>query len=147
MKTRNIIAFALGAAAMLAAVPASAATAPKPAPKHGVKPHIAKVYTLCASKAGKLRLATKLRPCSRWETKIPVAPVQQPKHDDRPVPYYLREGNVTKYCAPAGKWRGVWVVDCKVVGQRPEPSPEPTPTQTENPEPSPTATSTGEPAA
>jgi len=152
MNTRSIIAGAVAAAALLVAVPAaSAATSTAPG-KPGPSKHVTtakKGWTLCASRTGKVRLATKLKPCSRWETKIPVAPVQQPqpKKDDRPAPYYLREGNTTKYCAPVGKWRGAWVVDCKVNAQKPQSSPESTPTPTETtPEPSPTATATAESA-
>lgn len=132
MRTRSILAATFGAAALLAAVPVGAAIAdPGPAKPSFTKPQPKPAgWTLCATRSGKVRLATKYKPCAKWETSIPVAPVQE--KDDKPAPYYVREDGVTKFCAPVDKIRGVWVFECKTFGK---------------PKPAPTATATAKPAS
>jgi hypothetical protein len=134
MRTRSILAATFGAAALLAAVPASAAIAdPGPSRPSFSKPEVKpQGWTLCATRTGKIRLATKWKPCTKWETSIPVAPVAQ-KKDDKPAPYWLKDDNTTKYCAPTNKVRGVWVIECKGFGQPPKPAPTATGTATAKP--------------
>jgi hypothetical protein len=129
MRTRSILAATFGAAALLAAVPASAAIAdPGPSRPSLSKPQPKPGWTLCATKTGKVRLATKWKPCTRWETAIPVAPVAE-KKEEKPSPYYVREDGVTKFCAPVDKVRGARVFECKTIS-KPKPAPTVTPTAT-----------------
>lgn len=153
MRTRRILAAAVGAAALLAAVPVGAAIAdPGPGKPSFSKPQTKPqpTWTLCAvksgRKAGTVRLATKWKPCTYREVALPVAPAE--KKDDKPAPYWLKDGNVTKYCAPTTKWRGAWVIECKTVGQPAKPAPtKPAPTKPAPVRPTTTPTATATAAA